>query len=508
MVINFLKNKWRILLYAIFLFLFFVYLLKDNFKAYFWIIDDHEIIINFLPGQKFNFLSFFKETLISDLSNVRFRPAYWFIRSLEFSFFRDKVTLYYLFHFLSIYLSFFFIFLTFVRFFLGNYLMSFFLVILISTQNFFTDIYTRLAPQERYSLLFLSIWLYSFSLTLGKKEVNLKTILIFILSSTFLSLSKENFIIFFPISTAILFYFYLTKKINKKIFIVFFGILTIFILISISVMFFLKGKKLDVYSRPLSFVFRLQILRANLFEILTSLSLNEMLLFSMLIFFGRFHLKKFLLYLFLLSCVITIGFFNYFTNLGQFLAPRYYFPIAVLKYFFYPLVYFLSFNSSKNKRIREINFFILFIFIILALLNSKNITLLKDSVNHNKIRTNQFKKYINNLFEIYNKTNYDFIFVFEPSIIEQLYSINRFLSYKGVKKERYIYMPNSCETYPNNSLEKNLCKFIFDEINGKKREKRKIFFLDYSKLKKENEQCILISNIDSEYLRCKYKFSY
>ncbi|MCM8788150.1 MAG: hypothetical protein NC935_08950, partial [Candidatus Omnitrophica bacterium] len=87
---------------------------------------------------------------------------------------------------------------------------------------------------------------------------------------------------------------------------------------------------MDVYSRPTSFIYRLQFIEKNFIEIIKVLGFNDVLIFSIIIFFCGLRFKKIFLLLITFFSFFLVGFFNYFVNLGQFLAPRYNFPFAFL----------------------------------------------------------------------------------------------------------------------------------------------------------------------------------
>lgn len=502
-----IKNKILFIIPILTIIFWFIFLLKDNFQAKFWIIDDHEILYNVSKKQSYLYL-FFDIVNLDLQNNHRFRPSYWFFRVFEFKVFGYNPFIYYLFHFLTISLGFIFLYFSFYILFKKNYILSFLLVFLISIQNFWIDIYTRLAPTERYAFFFISIWFLFLTLIINNR-FSLLNLLIFSIFTIFSSLVKENFFIILPISSLLIFiYFNKIKNVNKKFLIFTQFIFLIFILISIFFFVNIKNNNYDVYSRPTSFLYRFLIIKSKINEILTLSGIVDFLPFLLLLVFFR---KKNGLIISILIILIffSISIFNYFINLGEFLAPRYYFPLIILKYYFIPLVFYFSFSKIFN--FKKNNLYLSFIFFTYFLANifllRQNINILKQAVNSNKIRTNLFNEYINKLINVHNKYNYNFVFVFDPSFYEQLYSINIFLSYYNIENKRYVIFDN-CKVYSPNTLEQKLCLLFEKELYKQNSVYKNFSFFKLNNKNKEN--CILIYNNDyyKDLYNCKFKFNY
>lgn len=506
---NFLEKLNLIIITLIFL--FFLFLLKDNFVSKFSIIDDHEIINNVNRIKKIGFISNYTQLIQDDIQNSRFRLSYWFLRNIEFLLFGYNEFLYYLFHFVTITSGFILLYLVFIYFFRKNFILSFLTTIVISLNTFWSDIYTRLAPNERYAFFFLSLWLFVLVLILKSKKISFFKNSLFLLSSFFVSFSKENFLIFIPISFFIEFFFVIKKRPKKIIIIFSFFYFLLITLLTLFFVFKIKSTGYDVYGRPTSFLFRLLTIRNNFKDIVFNYGLIEALFWLTFILFSKKRINL-ILGIFNLLLFLIILIFNYFINLGQFLAPRYFFPVVVLKFYFLPVFYFLSFNNNtkKNYDLKFINSLIFIYLIINLFFTYKNFYIFKEAIRNKNTWIFSFDSYINKIVN-FNKNEgvKKILFVYETPYYEQMFSTMTFLNYKNPSFKNYILLSSfSCNQYQNFSLEKKLCEVLIK--NRKKfQEIYKFELINIDKLNKIQDDCLMITSSRENLMnKCRKVINY
>ncbi|MCZ8343811.1 MAG: hypothetical protein O9301_12305 [Leptospira sp.] len=184
---------------------FSLYIFGPNFKAKFWLIDDHEIfyfLSSKLDQRSWSdfFYILFNQTEVGEFGvNSRFRPSYYVLRLIETFLWKDNSTLWYISRF-SILVSFLFSLTLLYRFFLSTPVA---LAWVFTSFSFiyWADIFFRLGPGETYIVLGFSIFtLSSFN---WNKKLN-SGLLVFVLQIVSVMImigSKENMILaaFLPI---------------------------------------------------------------------------------------------------------------------------------------------------------------------------------------------------------------------------------------------------------------------------------------------------------------------
>lgn len=506
----FLKNKIYIIIITL-IFLFFLFLLKENFQSKFSIIDDHEVINNVLRIKKISFIPNYIELIKDDIINSRFRLSYWFLRNIEFLLFGYNHFFYYLFHFISITTGFILLYLTFFYFFKKNFILSILTILLISLNPLWSDIYTRLAPNERYSFFFLSIWFFLLRLILESKKISFSKNLLFLLSVFLVSFSKENFLIFIPISFLLQIFFVVKKSPSKFVITFSFFYFLLITLITFLFVFKIKSTGLDVYGRPTSFLFRFLVIKNNLKDIVFNYGLIESFFW---LTFALFSKKNFNLIIGIFNIVlfIMILVFNYFINLGQFLAARYFFPISVVKFYFLPIFYFLS-HDNKSKKIsfnlKFINILLFIYLIINFIFVYQNFYTFQDSIKNKNTWTFNFNHYLDKIIDINkNQGIKNIIFIYEAPYYEQMFSTMTFLNYKNFIGRKYVLLPYSCTQYQNSSLEKKLCEIL---IKNKKKFQGiyKFELININKLNQIQGACLMISSSSQNLMdKCKKIINY
>lgn len=492
--------------------MFFLFLLKENFQSKFSIIDDHEIINNVFRIKKIGFISNYIELIKDDITNSRFRLSYWFLRNIEFLLFGFNHFFYYLFHFILITTGFILLYLTFFYFFKKNFILSILIILLISLNPLWLDIYTRLAPNERYSFFFLSIWFFLLRLILESKKISFSKNFLFLLSALLVSFSKENFLIFIPISFFLQSFFVVKKSLSK--FIITFSLFYFLLVTLITLIFVFKIKStgMDVYGRPTSFLFRFLVIKNNLKDIVFSYGLFETFFWCIFTLFSKKKLNL-IIGIFNIVLFIIILIFNYFINLGQFLAPRYFFPISVVKFYFLPIFYHLTTSNNKSKKIsfnlKFINL-ILFIYLVVNLMFVyQNFNGFRDSIKNKNAWTYSFNYYLDKIININkNEGIKNIIFFYETPYYEQMFSTMTFLNYKNFIGNKYVLISYSCSQYQNLSLEKKLCEIL---IKNKKKF-QDIYKFELINIDKRNQiqgDCLMISSTTQNLMdKCKRIINY
>lgn len=199
------KNKYEEWLVLFVCSAFSLYIFGPNFKAKFWLIDDHEILF-FLRSKtdQRSWADFFyvllNQTEVGEFGiNSRFRPSYYVLRLIETFLWKDNSTLWYVSRF-SILVSFLFSLTVLYRFFLSTPVAIAWVFTSFSF-IYWGDIFFRLGPGETYITLGFSIFtLSSFN---WNKKLNSGLLVFFlqIVSVMIMIGSKENMILtaFLPI---------------------------------------------------------------------------------------------------------------------------------------------------------------------------------------------------------------------------------------------------------------------------------------------------------------------
>jgi len=289
------KHKvWIMLLVSI---LFSYWLIGDNLKSRWWIIDDHEIMSNIGTDYRLSpakWLTSFKNSeAFKPGSSLRYRPVYYALRFTEMMLWGKNPFLWYLFRFI-IFVFFQISVWWITRKFIGSWLAALFVGYLL-TFNFWPDLVSRLGPSETYALIGLPLFIFSF-INLWKFETSKKNWILLLLSVIMCVGVKENFIfLLMP-----LFLIFIRLVFNKKMsrFDIFIWLLSIFFSFFVFWAFFTASQKsgVDIYSQSTNIGSRIALLKLG-FELLIKnllvwvVPLVICILFLMFSFFKRKLLK-------------------------------------------------------------------------------------------------------------------------------------------------------------------------------------------------------------------------
>ncbi|TGM60650.1 hypothetical protein [Leptospira vanthielii] len=190
------RVKHEKIVVLIFSFLFSYYIFGPNFKAKFWLIDDHEIFY-FLGsavdpkgwGDFFSILIDQTEVGLFGVS-TRYRPSYYFLRLVEVFLWKDNATLWYLFRFLIL-VSFVYSIILIFRYFLSTPVALAWIFTCFSF-TYWSDIYSRLGPGETYVTLGVAMFILSTFNWEKKVSRSLGVTILQVLSLVIMIGSKEN----------------------------------------------------------------------------------------------------------------------------------------------------------------------------------------------------------------------------------------------------------------------------------------------------------------------------
>lgn len=191
------KTKLSLVLILIFSLVFSFLIFKENFKAKWSMIDDHETAYFLGSDKKILFGEIPKLLLKTEVGNygkaLRFRPSYYLVRIVESALWRDNPFLWYFARFVI--LS---IFVFSVTFLVSRYfglLSGIIFTLFIMTDKYWYDIWARLGPGEIYVVLGLSLYSLSLYKILNDKPKSLLFWLLFLLGGVLAIGSKENMVV-------------------------------------------------------------------------------------------------------------------------------------------------------------------------------------------------------------------------------------------------------------------------------------------------------------------------
>ncbi|WP_232227634.1 hypothetical protein [Leptospira wolbachii] len=189
----------------IFAFLFSFYIFGPNFKAKFWLIDDHEIFFFLGSVIDQNGWSDFLSTLVDRTEvglfgvSTRYRPSYYFLRLVEVFLWKDNAILWYLFRFFIL-VSFVYSLNLLFRFFLSTPVALAWTITCFSF-TYWSDIYSRLGPGETYVTLGFAIFITVTFTWERRIRYGIFTAVLQVLALVIMIGSKENMVLvaFLPI---------------------------------------------------------------------------------------------------------------------------------------------------------------------------------------------------------------------------------------------------------------------------------------------------------------------
>lgn len=482
--------------------IFTLYLFGQNLNAKWWLIDDHETFrflgnnLEIRPFSEFINILINKTEVGQFGTYPRYRPSYYFFRILETFLWFDLPILWYGFR---IFVCIFFLFsisLLIKRYF--NFTLSLLIPIVIISDNYFSDIFSRLGAGEVYCILGTSIILISYYLY-NRKKLKLFYYYIGISLGSIIAMgSKENFLPFaiFPFILIIL-----NLKVNKiKHWIVLIIPVIYSLLIVSSILLSLSKGRTDIYGNSVELNERLILLKNSL---LNYYVLSSILIVLISIFFLKFLKAKnlysiiFVILLNLIYLVFNILFYN-----GNFPnGNRYDYPGLICFYTIIITFALLLWNILLNYKIRSpwrFKVFIPIIFILSTtqLINLKVIEKLRKNSFENAIKTQNFTMFLKNLQKI-SKDNYIIIVYSQVMEFEHVDSLITYINFYNIYNNKSIYM--AIDSGKNN-WENGLVNYMKNlSLNGNNLTKLTKFELSKLKL----QDCKVLHFNNQEYIESK-----
>lgn len=465
------KHKvWIMLLVSV---LFSYWLIGDNLKSKWWIIDDHEIMAQIgtsyrlSPGKWWYSLKN-SEAFKPGLS-PRYRPVYYALRFTEMMLWGKNPFLWYLTRFCIFSFSLFVVVYLTSKF--SNSLLGLLISIYFATLSFWPEMVLRLGPAETYAVLGLSLFalFYYKILILGQSYLRWFGLLI---GYVFMAGSKENFIVFMFLWIVLLIYL-IAKKIRLSlvgiifsIFSVLFTVLVAYAVINVS------RKGIDIYGQSTSSSSRIQLVNKVIVELAVD---------------NRFYIPTFLIIFVNLVCFsynacyqkknnfkvlywsISLLLFCLFLYVSQYVfyngvwpqGNRYDFPgtIVVLGLWFLCISVL---NFVLNVKLVMWFFTILILPVIFN--NIEKLNGLRFFAIDNFNRTNMFTASIIDVSSKINSGQCNVMLITDtPWDYEPVLSIRSFLNAYSLRDFKYYISPLFCDRYVGDQyMPNNLKKIICD----------------------------------------------
>ncbi|MCW7500743.1 hypothetical protein ND861_10910 [Leptospira sp. 2 VSF19] len=368
------RIKYEKTIVLFFSILFSYYIFGPNFKAKFWLIDDHEIF-QFLgsesnPSGWPDFFSVLMDQTEVGLFGIstRYRPAYYILRLIEVFLWKDNSFLWYMFRFIII-VSFTYSLILLFRIFLTTPVALAWTFACFSF-TYWADIYSRLGPGETYVTLGVAIYILTTFNWDKKIRQNLGSVILQVLALMIIIGSKENMFLM-----AFLPFFFFSNQLNEKwkfryyhalyIIPILFGFLIVFAVIkAISI------NPVDVNGNSAQIPERLRKLFALIDNSLISQPLILFVLLGIVIAvkksFIRFLMKFWSAIAILLFLIINIllNIVFYSGELPQ--NNRYDFPVAVFYNLYFVICLGLIIRIIFPKKIMKNRLFFSFVFLVFA----------------------------------------------------------------------------------------------------------------------------------------------
>lgn len=482
--------------------IFTLYLFGQNLNAQWWLIDDHETFRFLGNNLEIRPFSEFINILINQTEvgqfgiYPRYRPSYYFLRILESFIWFDHPILWYGFRiFVCIFLLF-SISLLIKRYF--NFTLSLLIPIVILSDNYFSDIFSRLGAGEVYCILGTSIILISYYFY-NRKKLKLINYYIGISLGTIIAMgSKENFLPFviFPFLLLVL-----NFKVNniKHWLVLILPVIYSFIIAS-SILLSLSKGKTDIYGNSVEINERLNLLQNSF--------LNHYVIISILICFLSilvlkiFKLKNFYSILFLIFLNFFFLVFNILFYNGKFPnGNRYDYPGLLCYYIILILFALLIWNYLKKNRFKSpwnVKVFLPIIYILFTtqFINIDSIENIRNNSLTNSIKTQNFKIFLKNLQRI-SKEEYLLIVYNQTMEFELVDSLITYINFYNIKNNKSIFMALN---YGKNNWENGLVNYMKNlSLNGNKLTNLNKIELANLKLR----DCIILHFNDKEYIKSK-----
>ncbi|MCG9875798.1 MAG: hypothetical protein MH321_13560 [Leptospiraceae bacterium] len=482
--------------------IFTLYLFGQNLNAKWWLIDDHETFrflgnnLEIRPFSEFiNIL--INQTEVGQFGTYpRYRPSYYFFRILETFLWFDLPILWYGFR---IFVCIFFLFsisLLIKRYF--NFTLSLLIPIVILSDNYFSDIFSRLGAGEVYCILGTSIILISYYLY-NRKKLKLFYYYIGISLGSIIAMgSKENFLPFaiFPFILIIL-----NFKVNKlKHWIVLIIPVIYSLLIASSILLSLSKGRTDIYGNSVELNERLILLKSSLLNYYVIISILILLISTIFLKIVRSHNLYIKIYIMILSFIYLV--FNILFYNGIFPNNNRYDYPGILCFYIIIIIFGLTINrylfNFKYKYRLAIKYFVPIFLILIAnyFICFETIEKIHKTSNYNSINTQKFTNFIKDL-QYLPKEKYLIIVYSNVMEFEHVDSLITYINFYNIYNNKSIYM--AIDSGKNN-WENGLVNYMNNlSVNGNNLTKLTKFELSKLKL----QDCKVLHFNNQEYIKSK-----
>lgn len=484
-----LSKRGKLLLLTsiiVFSFLLSIYSFGENFKAKWWYIDDHEIMMFLGEDRRLGINEIpeilMKKTEVGDYGSYeRYRPSYYSLRLAETSLWGDNPTLWYFSRILI--LTSFISILWYLTSKSIGYVKGLFFVTLVLSASYWAELISRLGPAETYAVLGAGLFLLGiyklFFFYKDGKEIQKKTHILYLVLLTIGAIigigSKENLIILL-IPTVLLSLFAILKKkmtlglLISTIIIILYGA---FVMSSIFIA--LSKTSTDIYGNNIG-IRELVVMTLKHIPFVLKLFWIKWVVISTAILTIVVYKAKGILKLKEYIKKLAIFYFGTFTLIGLYLSQfffykgawptgmRYDFP-GLLYYPFYLLVLFLLIKESLEildvkKLIRENIYSVIIVLVFILVSPMQYFDYFKAYTKDNVVRTNAYTQTMENIVDVSIKNPSRPIFFESYSVwdYELVVSANRFLRAEGVKNDIYINVNSYSEESFTEPLQKKLAK--------------------------------------------------
>jgi len=498
----------------VFSFGFSLFLLKDNFKAQWSIIDDHEIMY-FLGGDHKIYLNEIPKTLSKTEvgrfgQSLRFRPSYYFLRIMETFIWKDNPHLWYFARYLI--LSMFL--------FTMSYLVSKYFGILIAiafslfmmTSAYWADILARLGPAEIYILLGLSFYVIGFYKIFAKKSNTFTYWLFLFLGGLIATGSKENMIVLSIPSLVIVINRIMYKKLDSKIIFPIIHIMfSAIIFTGICIAVYKTGH--DIYMNTVNSSKISELLLVGFVKTIRSLKIGWIIFLGLSFYLaqrfqlfnrtGNISLYKYKNILYLSLFLVFVYFIHYVFYSGNWPANgRYDFPGILSKYTFWLVCFYVFAGILKQAYGKVVYFFanLVLLTTLLGYVVYLGFGYLFNAIGLNVNRTIIFTDNLRALLIVSERhSQYPIIIRSENAMdYELVFSLIRYLNYLGIKNSVMLDFEGK-NVGNRNDLEERLAEWLVRvSRNGGKLDNTLMY--PYVQNKEEtNCISILLRDIENEW---------
>lgn len=450
-------------------------LFGQSLKAEWGPIDDHEIMYYLGTDQKTNFGEIPKFLIQSEAGRpgqaLRYRPVYQLIRITEAALWGNNAHLWYGFRLIMLVTAL-TIFWKLLRPLLG-FVPSGIFIAYILTFSFWGDMFTRLGPSETYTVLGLSVYVWSLVSILrsaGSKELATnKALILWVISTLVCVGSKENYVLMILPNALISVYLIYQKTISKAVLAAMVFNIAIPLFVGWAVVAAVSQAKTDVYGTLTTATSRLQVLNTGIRHIESKrMIITGFLSFLLLVYLYLRKKKnspffKNTIILFLLVGAYELVFISQyvFYNGDWPNHSRYDFPGILVLPFFYLTIFLYAYASIKLLKFKPflqkgIFAGALFGLVAVTIMNGYIATLVK--AKENVARTQAYTASVRRIADVLNQ-NPDKTLIIEsgnPWDYEVIFAYHKFLRAFGATNEMALKINNYSEETVNPGIEQDL----------------------------------------------------